>query len=145
MKLKHALIGLGTVLAAFVLTVSVFLTLLFNPEWRMPPRKGPGGVSLRTIAGCSEALKEGQASRVQEVIRTESTLRVIVLANRQCGSVFPVSPSATTKDLNIELAWGWWSDPIGTFAKCTCTRHIEFSVPNITISDLKVTIAEANL
>lgn len=141
MKLKRVLIGVGVVFGVLIFASGLFVILLLYPEWRMPSQKGPEGISLRTIAGCSEALKWDQSSRVESVSKTENALKVVVLANARCGAVYPVRPSADIKNNAIELSWGWWNDPIGMFAKCECTRHIEFTIPSIGGAAPPVTIA----
>ena len=142
--LKRALIGVGIVLGVLCVAIGLFVILLLYPEWRMPSQTGHNGISLRTIAGCSESLKWEQPSRVESVAKTDNTLRVVVLANATCGAVFPVNPSANIKNNDVELSWNWWSDPIGSFAKCKCTRHIEFTIPGIDGATPAVTIAAQN-
>jgi hypothetical protein len=141
MMLKRALIGAGIVFGLLLFGFGLFVILLINPEWRMPSQTGHGGISLRTVAGCSESLKWDQPSRVESVAKTDNTLRVVVLANATCGAVFPVNPSANIKNSDIELSWDWWHDPIGMSAKCECTRHLEFTMPGIGGATPTVTIA----
>ena len=141
MRLKHALIGVGVVFGVLFFAIGLFVILLLRPDWRMPSQTGHNGISLRSIAGCSEALNWEQPSRVESVVKTDNILKVVVLANATCGAVFPVSPSANIKNNDIELSWNWWHDPIGMFAKCECTRHIEFTIPGIDGATPVVTIA----
>ena len=143
--LRRVLVGVGVVFGVLFVIAGLYLLLLLNPEWRMPSQTGRDGVALRTISGCTEALKWEEPSRVENISRTNNTLKVIVLAKATCGAVYPVKPLANLTNNGIELSRNWWSDPIGSFAKCKCTRHIEFSVPNFENSDVAVTIASDNL
>jgi hypothetical protein len=139
--LKRILKWVAICIAVVVLAIGLFVLVLLNPEWRMPSQKGPDGVEIRVIAGCSEALKYGEPNRVASSTRSDTTLKTVVLANATCGAVFPVEPRASVKNDHVEVSWSWWSDPIGFFAKCTCTRHIEFNVPNVQSASPKVTVA----
>ena len=145
-------IVLATIATLFGVLASVFLffvwngTITFGPSLSdMPARVGDGGVMLRVVSGCSNALPWSELSKVASVERAATRLTAVVLANATCGDIYPVKPVVKRQDQSLELAWSWWSPAKdGSLAACRCTRHIEFTIPGIDGATPAVTIAAQN-
>jgi hypothetical protein len=116
-----------------------------RPPADMPTQIGQDGTSLREIAGCSEALPWDQQSRVTAFRKNGNQLVATVIANENCGPVLPVEPRASVRGETVEIGWNWWSRPNSPMAACKCTRHIEFTVPNVEAANPVISISKSNL
>lgn len=144
-KIRYVLLTILFALIAVALLwrSNASMRALFSSE--MPPQVGENGVELREIAGCSEALAWNTPSRVFSSDKVGLVLKVVVLANETCGDIRPVFPSAVIDGHQIELKWAWWHRPNTPLAACKCTRHIEFTIPNVEATNPVVMIAKSNL
>jgi hypothetical protein len=111
----------------------------------MPARTGEGGVMLSVVSGCSQALPWSEPSKVVTIERAASRLTAVVQANAVCGDLYPVKPVVRRHDREFVLGWSWWSPAEPEFAACFCTRHIEFTIPNIEGNTPSVAIELENL
>jgi hypothetical protein len=133
----------ASTLVAICAALAVFHFLNPYPS-DLPSRRGVDGTEVTYLKACTNALPWDQPTKIVSTEKRASTLIVEVLANQNCGPVYAVEPIVKRDGADIELGWSWWSRPTDAMAACKCTRHLQFSVPNVDVHDAKISVAKDN-